>query len=92
MEKIFIWCSSKVFHLDNKYLYVSIFQNTNAIYEDVNSIDGYDFSSFPSNNFITSPNKCEIISSAANFNVPGNRKIRQYSKPTKFPEHFLCPM
>ena len=25
----------------------------------------------------------------ANFDVAGNRKIKQYSKPTKFPEHFI---
>ena len=53
MDKIFIWCGSKVFHLDSKYLCLSIFQDPNVIYENVNSIDGY-LSSFPSNNFVAS--------------------------------------
>ena len=46
MDKFFIWCSSKVFHFDSKYLYVSIFQDTNVIDENLNSVDGY-LSFFP---------------------------------------------
>ena len=44
---------SKVFHLDCKYLYVSIFQDTNPIYENINLIDECLFP-FPSKNFIAS--------------------------------------
>ena len=90
---------------------VRIFQDANAIYENVNSTDLY-FLSFPSNNFVatsqlmatcylfhqiisfikSSRSGYEVIGNATNFDVPGKRKIKQYSKPTKFSEHFLCSL
>ena len=34
--------------------------------------------------------RCGIISSAAYSDIPGNRIIKQYSKPNQAPEHFYC--
>ena len=49
----FFWCGIKVFHIDSNYLYVSIFQDSNVIFENVNSIDGY-LSSFLLEYFVVS--------------------------------------